>query len=79
MKKGERVVLTCSDFALCAGTVLGVKMSRTGLAVVTLQLIEFEKACDPQTMSETDKIKFGTAQKITGPFRGVRTALRSGI
>lgn len=66
MKKGERALLTVTKPALLADGQLGLKSVSAAQVVLTLELTEFEKAKDTYSMSEDEKVEFGTARKEVG-------------
>jgi len=66
MKKGEKAVLTCTNPSLCVEDKLGLKEIKAEKVVLTLELVEFEKAKDTWNMSEDEKLEFGVARKETG-------------
>lgn len=77
MKKGEKAVLTCVNPSLCIEDKLGLKEIKAEKVVLTLELVEFEKAKDTWNMSEEEKLEFGAARKDIGSdlFKKGRIAL----
>jgi tetratricopeptide (TPR) repeat protein len=66
MKKGEKAVLTVTVPSLVKEAQLGLQGVAADRAVLTLELIEFEKAKDTWNMSEEEKVEHGTARKEKG-------------
>mmetsp|Transcript_32938 Transcript_32938/g.61408 ORF Transcript_32938/g.61408 Transcript_32938/m.61408 type:complete len:546 (+) Transcript_32938:74-1711(+) len=66
MKQGEKAVLTCTKPAILCEEKLGLKEISAKKAVLTLELLEFEKGKQTWDMDEDEKIEFGTARKEVG-------------
>lgn len=66
MKKGERAVITVGSAALAAEERLGMAEVKAERVVMTLTLEDFEKAKDTWSMSEEEKLEWGTARKEAG-------------
>lgn len=66
MKKGEKAVVTVSKCALAAEAKLGLQGVKADKVVLTAELKDFEKAKDTYSMSEDEKVEFGTARKDKG-------------
>lgn len=77
MKKGEKSVLTCINPSLCIEEKLGLKDIKSEKVVLSLELVEFEKAKDTWNMSEEEKVEFGVERKEIGSdlFKKGRTTL----
>jgi len=77
MKKGERAVVTVTRVALAEEPQIGLAGLKAEKVVLTLVMPEFEKAKDTWSMSEEEKVEFGTARKDVGStlFKGGRVAL----
>jgi len=80
MKLGEKAVLTCTTPQLCCDEKLGLKTITADKAVLTLELLEFDKGKDTWDMSEEEKIEFGTSRKEVGSnlFRTGRVLMAVG-
>lgn len=80
MKKGEKAVVTCTAPQLCCEEQLGLSNISAEVVVLTLELVDFEKAKDTFNMSEDEKVEFGTARKEVGSnlFRKGRYILALG-
>merc|ERR1712066_983007 len=66
MKKGEKAVLTVTNAALAQEAKIGLGSITGEKVVLTLILTEFEKAKDTWSMSEEEKLEFGTARREVG-------------
>jgi FK506-binding protein 4/5 len=66
MKKGERSVLTVTAPALVAEAQLGLAGVSAQKVVLTAELTGFEMGKDTWSMSEEEKVSFGTARKEKG-------------
>lgn len=66
MKPKEKAILTCLDTLIAKEDKLGLKEVSVEKLVLTLELIEFEKAKDTWDMTEDDKITFASARKDVG-------------
>jgi len=66
MKKGEKAVLTVTSPSLAEEAQLGLKAVAADRVLLTLELVEFEKAKDTWNMSEEEKVEHGTARKENG-------------
>jgi len=77
MKKGERAVLTVCPAAPALDARLGLKDATADKIVLTLELVEFEKAQDVWSMEEADKVAHGAARKdvASGLFKQGRLGL----
>lgn len=78
MKKGEQCSLVCEKVEACVEPKLGITSKPSCQKVVfTLELSDFEKAKDTWSMSEQEKVDFGTSRKEVGStlFKQGRTEL----
>merc|ERR1712039_1070048 len=66
MKSGEKAILTCSNTGIALEEQLGLKTISAGKAVLTIEMKEFEKGGDTYSLSEDEKIAFGTERKEIG-------------
>jgi len=66
MKKGDKAVLTISSPSLAEEEQLGLKGVAADKVVLTVELEDFEKAKDSWSLSEEEKLEFGTARKEKG-------------
>merc|ERR1719436_2308617 len=66
MKAKEKAVLTCIKPLDCSEVQLGLKDVSADKVVLTLELLEFEKAKDTWSMSEDEKLEFANARKDVG-------------
>lgn len=66
MKSQEKAVLTGSDSSILAEEKLGLKDLKAEKVVLTMQLLDMEKAQDTWNMSEDEKIAHGLARKDMG-------------
>merc|ERR1712217_207245 len=77
MKAEEKAVLTCIKPLDCSEVQLGLKDGSAEKIVLTLELLEFEKAKDTWSMSEDEKLEFAADRKNVGGalFRAGRVQL----
>jgi len=66
MKKAERAEITVSNVVLAAEAQLGLKDVMADRVVLTMELLEFENAKDTWSLSEEEKVDFGTKRKDMG-------------
>jgi len=66
MKKDEKAILTCTAPSTCAEEQLGLASVSAGKVLLTLELQDFEKGKDTYSLSEEEKVAFGTARKEVG-------------
>jgi len=66
MKKSERALLIVCAPAAAGEAKLGLHEVKADRVVFTLELVDFQKGQDILTMSEEEKIEFGSAQKEVG-------------
>eukprot|EP00418_Pyrodinium_bahamense_P065919 CAMPEP_0179088380 /NCGR_PEP_ID=MMETSP0796-20121207/40210_1 /TAXON_ID=73915 /ORGANISM="Pyrodinium bahamense, Strain pbaha01" /LENGTH=602 /DNA_ID=CAMNT_0020785909 /DNA_START=54 /DNA_END=1862 /DNA_ORIENTATION=+ len=66
MKRGEKAVLTCTMPKLCIEEKVGLERISADGAVLTLELVSYEKAQETWNMSEDEKVEFGAARKEVG-------------
>jgi len=79
MKKGEKAVLTCTVPGTCVEEQLGLKEIPSASVVLTLEMQDFEKGKETYSLSEDEKIEYGTARKEVGSslFKRGRYAMAS--
>lgn len=77
MKKGERAVIIVSKPELASEPQLGIQSPTSKCVMLTLVLQEFDKPKDTWSLSEEEKLEFGTARKEVGGnlFKSGRLAL----
>merc|ERR1712007_62718 len=77
MKKGEQAIITCTNLTLLSDDKLGLKEVTGEKILLTLRLIEFEKAKEHYSMNDEEKVGFAASRKEMGStlFKRGRIAL----
>jgi len=66
MKKGEKAILTCSTPSRAAEEHLGLNNISAGKVLLTLEMQEFEQGKDTYSLSEEEKVTYGSERKEVG-------------